>query len=128
MALQFFGGNVADLKYAIFCFTGKSPKPRSEMESIAIKAGASITKSIIDRTTILVIADANSNSIKARKARSLGIDLISPEQFFDMCNQVKGQTSSEKLTKVKIKITKQEPLTEHSVKKNRHSLVRRIKL
>ena len=37
----------------VFCFTGKCPLPRSEMEAMAINAGASITKSITNKTTIL---------------------------------------------------------------------------
>lgn len=69
---------------AVFCFTGKSPKPRKQMETLAIKAGGSVTKSITNSTTILVIADQDSTSAKAQKARSLGLDLISPEEFFEM--------------------------------------------
>ncbi len=126
MALKFFSDDVNNMKSAVFCFTGKAPLTRSELEFIAIDAGASVTKSVVGKTTILVIADANSTSAKATKARSIGIDLISPAQFLDMCDQVKTQISCDKLTK--IQITKQRPTTEHSVKKNRHSLVRRIKL
>ena len=51
------------LKTAVFCFTGKSPKSRQEMEAIAIKTGASVTKSVNDKTTILVITDINSTSL-----------------------------------------------------------------
>lgn len=126
MALQFFSDDVNNMKTAVFCFTGKAPLTRPELEFIAIDAGASVTKSVVGRTTILVIADANSTSVKATKARSMGIDLISPSQFIDICDQVKTQKTCDKLTK--IKITKQKPTTEHSIKKNRHSLVRRIKL
>lgn len=126
MALQFFSDDVNDMKSAIFCFTGKATKTRPEMEAIAINAGAQVTSNVNGRTTILVISDANSMSTKAQSARDRDIDIISPEQFFAMCNQINTQTSGEKLTK--IKITKQKPTTEHSVKKNRHSLVRRVKL
>ena len=82
MALQFLSENTGRMKNAVFCFTGKSPKPRKEMIAIANKAGAAVTQSVINMTTILVIADANSTSAKAQKARLIGIDLISPEQFF----------------------------------------------
>ena len=78
MALQFLNSDTGNLKDAVFCFTGKSPKPRSIMEAIAIEAGASVTRSVTNRTTILVIADANSASSKANKALAAGIDLISP--------------------------------------------------
>lgn len=67
----------------IVCFTGKSPKPRSEMSRLAEAAGASVSSSIKSDTTILVIADINSTSSKAVKARELGIKLISPEYFLN---------------------------------------------
>jgi DNA ligase (NAD+) len=63
------------------CFTGKSPKPRPEMNSLAKAAGASVVSSVGSSTTILVIADINSISSKAIKARELGIKLMSPEDF-----------------------------------------------
>ncbi len=63
------------------CFTGKSPKPRPEMSKIAENAGASVGSSVGSNTTILVIADVNSTSSKAVKARKMGIKLISPEDF-----------------------------------------------
>lgn len=63
------------------CFTGKSPKPRPEMSSLAKAAGASVINSVGDNTTILVIADTSSTSAKAIKARKLGIKLMSPEDF-----------------------------------------------
>lgn len=63
------------------CFTGKSPKPRSEMGRLAEVAGASVVNSISNKTTILVIADVSSTSSKVVKARELGIKLISPQDF-----------------------------------------------
>ena len=63
------------------CFTGKSPKPRSEMSRLAESAGASVSSSIVSNTTILVIADTNSMSSKAVRARKNGIELMSPNEF-----------------------------------------------
>ena len=63
------------------CFTGKSPKPRIEMSKLAEAAGASVSSSVNSNTTILVIADTNSTSSKAIKARKLGIRLVSPDEF-----------------------------------------------
>ncbi len=65
------------------CFTGKSPKPRTEMSKLAEAAGASVSSSVNSNTTILVIADTNSTSSKAIKARKLGIRLMSPEDFLE---------------------------------------------
>lgn len=95
------------------------------MERIAINAGASVTKSITNKTTILVIANANSMSAKARKARENGIDLISPEQFFEMCNPV---------TTINIGLERITSPNQFSIEKpklnkdKRHSLVRKIEL
>lgn len=127
MALKFLNEDTGDLKDVVFCFTGKSPKPRHTMTCIAIDAGASVTNTVLSYTTILVIADANSTSKKAEKAREMGIDLISPEQFFEICdfpNHNKGIFHLD----TTIAIHKQKPVVEKKEKKNRHSLVRRIKL
>jgi len=68
----------------VICFTGKSPKPRSEMSQLAESAGASVSNSINARTTILVIADPESESSKAVKARQMGMRLMSPDEFLTM--------------------------------------------
>jgi len=81
-------------KDTVFCFTGKGPFSRNKMTDIAIKAGASVTKSVTNKTTILVIMDMNSQSIKAKRARENGIDLIGPQTFFVMCN-IKNNTYTE---------------------------------
>lgn len=125
MALQFITENTGILKNAVFCFTGKSPKPRKEMVAIANKAGATVTQSVINMTTILVITDANSMSTKAKKAYALGIDLISPEQFFEMCGSVTASNSGSKISQVHIK--KPKPATKPT-EKRKHSSVRRIEL
>jgi DNA ligase (NAD+) len=75
------GDNIGAFYGEIICFTGKSPKPRSEMSRLAEEAGASVSSSVKSDTTILVIADTNSTSSKAIKARKLGVKLISPEDF-----------------------------------------------
>lgn len=65
----------------IICFTGKSPKPRHEMSQLAESAGASVCSSVSANTTVLVIADPDSESSKAVKARKMGIKLMSPGDF-----------------------------------------------
>ncbi len=82
-------------KNTVFCFTGKSPQSRSKMEAMAMEAGASITKSITSRTTILVLADIHSQSSKAKKARINGVSLITPEIFFIMCKGKKLEPKKE---------------------------------
>lgn len=125
MSLKFINEDTGDIKEAVFCFTGKSPKPRSEMQAIALNAGADVTNSVVGKTTILVIADANSQSIKARKARSMGIDLISPSQFFIMCGKVTSSNGGDNISQIHIK--KPKPITKPT-EKRKHSSVRRIEL
>lgn len=122
MSMRFINENTGNIKNAVFCFTGKSPKTRPEMETMAINAGASVTKSVTKNTTILVIADATSTSSKATKARAMEIDLISPQQFFDMCNSAPASAADWQTT-----IQKPKPITKPT-SKIKHSLVRRIQL
>lgn len=121
VALKFINEDTGALKTAVFCFTGKSPKTRPQMEAIAIQAGAQVTKSVNSRTTILVIADANSMSSKAQKARFGGIDLISPQQFFDMCVPIASYRNGGPFPQVYIKKPK-------PTEKRKHSHVRRVQL
>lgn len=125
MTLKFINEDTGVLKTAVFCFTGKSPKTRPEMEAIAINAGAQVTRSINKKTTILVIADANSMSSKAQKARDIGIDLISPSHFFMMCDPILTTNGNYKTNQVQIKKPK---LTTKPTEKRKHSSVRRIQL
>ena len=124
--MKFINEDTGVLKDAIFCFTGKSPKTRPEMEAMAIKAMAQVTKYVSNRTTILVIADANSMSSKAKKARLNGIALISPKQFFKMC--ASSPYSVDPLHyNDNVKISKPNPISKPSGK-GRHSSIRRIEL
>jgi DNA ligase (NAD+) len=70
------------------CFTGKSPKPRQEMSKLAEAAGASVSSSVNNNTTILVIADIDSTSSKAVKARKIGIKLMSPDEFLEQVGEL----------------------------------------
>lgn len=71
---------LADLS---FCFTGKMNKPRKELEDLAKKHGGEV-RSVSGSLTYLVIADQNSKSSKAVKARTLGVSLISEDGFLKM--------------------------------------------
>jgi DNA ligase (NAD+) len=73
------GGGVFDGE--TICFTGKSPKTRPEMTALAESAGASVSSSVSSSTTILVIADTDSMSPKAVKARKMKIKIITTEDF-----------------------------------------------
>jgi len=68
-----------------FCFTGKLPSgmKRKEAEQIVLENGGTC-RSVSTKLDYLVIADPNSQSSKAKKARDLGIKLISEEEFQGM--------------------------------------------
>lgn len=67
-----------------FVLTGKMPLTRSHYEEVIKKAGGNVQSAVNSKTDFLVIADTNSTSTKARKARELGTELISPEQMETM--------------------------------------------
>lgn len=67
-----------------FVITGKMEKPRSYYEEIIQKAGHKTAGSVSGNTDYLVIADTNSTSSKAKKARDLGTKLISPAELEEM--------------------------------------------
>ena len=68
----------------VFVLTGKAPKPRTYYEDLIVKAGGKVGSACNSKTDYLIIADVNSTSIKAKKARELGTKLISPEELEEM--------------------------------------------
>lgn len=69
-----------------FCFTGSMSYKRKDLQDIVTAQGGTNLDSVTKNLTYLVTADPNSTSGKAKKARDLGITLISPEQFLEMVN------------------------------------------
>lgn len=67
-----------------FCFTGAMEYKRSVLQDMVEKNGGINFDTVKKGLTYLVMADPNSTSSKAVKARSLGINLITPEQFLEM--------------------------------------------
>lgn len=68
-----------------FCFTGKAEAigSRSKCEELVIANGGTIC-SVNKNLSFLVQEDPSSTSSKSVKARSLGISIISPEEFLEM--------------------------------------------
>lgn len=67
-----------------FALTGKMPQPRSYYEDLIKNHGGTVSSSVSKNTDYLVIADTNSTSSKAEKARKLGTKLISPDELIKM--------------------------------------------
>ena len=68
-----------------FCFTGAAVRPRKELWSLVEKNGGTVDENMKKTTDFLVLADPNSTSSKAVKARKQGTTLISEEDFVNMC-------------------------------------------
>ena len=64
------------------CFTGTGPRPRKDLQSLAISHGYQCTENA-NQCNILVAADPNGDSSKLKKARVKGIKVISYEEFLN---------------------------------------------
>lgn len=68
-----------------FCFTGAASRPRKELQQMVKDNGGIVFDSCKKGLDYLVLADPNSTSTKAVKARRDGVNLISEEDFVKMC-------------------------------------------
>ena len=66
------------------CFTGASKLPRGRLIEIAEAAGGTVKSSVVKNLSFLVMADANSDSTKARAARKNGTKCLSEEDFLSL--------------------------------------------
>jgi DNA ligase (NAD+) len=69
-----------------FCMTGKATMPRAELEQLIVENGGEVKSGVSRGLDFLIIADVNSTSSKAVKARALGTKLVSEEEFLSMLN------------------------------------------
>lgn len=67
-----------------FAFTGAAKNPRKLLEKLVVSNGGTVKTSVVSGLSYLVIADVNSTSTKAIKAKSLGTTLISEDDFIEM--------------------------------------------
>lgn len=67
-------------------FTGDMSKDRAEMRAIAIRYGADSPTSISGKTNILVVGEGSGKS-KLEKAKQLGIEIITEEEFWNLINK-----------------------------------------
>lgn len=64
-----------------FCFTGASSRPRAELVQLVEKNGGRVLTGVTKELSYLVIADPESTSTKAVRARRYGTKLITEEQL-----------------------------------------------
>ena len=67
-------------------FTGDMSKSRAEMRATAIRYGADSPTSISGKTNMLVIGEEAGKS-KLEKAKQLGIEIITEQEFWDIVNK-----------------------------------------
>ena len=67
-----------------FCFTGAMEYKRSELQKMVEENGGTNFDSVKKGLSFLVMADPNSTSTKAKKAREQGTKMITPEEFLEM--------------------------------------------
>lgn len=67
-----------------FCFTGAACKPRKELQMLVEENGGVVKSGVAKGLSYLVSDDKDSTSSKMVKAKSLGITLISSEEFLKM--------------------------------------------
>lgn len=66
-----------------FCFTGAMEYKRSDLEKMVTDNGGEV-KGVSKGLSFLVQADPSSTSGKSKKAKELGIEIITPEAFLEM--------------------------------------------
>ncbi|HEY1489323.1 MAG TPA: exonuclease domain-containing protein [Micromonosporaceae bacterium] len=71
-------------------FTGDSIEPREIWERRAIEAGLTVAAAVTTGTRLLVAADVDTMSVKARRASVYGIPIVDMETFLEMVRKRSG--------------------------------------
>lgn len=86
-----------DVRGKRVCFTGElqarldgEPIERALAHEIATKAGMIVSNSVTKKLDLLVTADPNTQSGKARKARDYGVRIVAEAAFWDMLGVAVG--------------------------------------
>lgn len=70
-----------------FCFTGAMEYNRDDLERTVKAFGGQVKGSVSAKLDYLVQADENSTSTKSKKAKQLGVKIITPEKFFTLLKE-----------------------------------------
>ena len=73
----------------VFVITGAVEhfKNRDELKAVIQERGGKVASSVTSKTTYLINNDISSSSSKNKKAKELGIEIITEEQFLQMLNK-----------------------------------------
>lgn len=66
------------------CFTGTMSRSREDCHHLASQYGLIVQESVTKKLDILVVADQNTESTKAKKARENSVRIINEDAFFDL--------------------------------------------
>ena len=69
------------------CITGSTQTPREKLEARAAEAGLRVTSAVSGKTRLVVAADPDSESGKARRARELDIPIVAEQVFIAMLDR-----------------------------------------
>ena len=82
------GGPLAGLS---FTFSGAQNRPRKELQAIVENNGGTVRSAVTKGLTYLVLADPESTSSKAQKARKLGTQIIDGNRFEEIVKERGGR-------------------------------------
>ena len=71
-----------------FCFTGSFDAPRTNYENLVESLGGSVLSSVSKNLSYLVTNDLTSNSSKSKKAKELGIPILTLTEFKNLCRRL----------------------------------------
>lgn len=80
-------------------FTGDTDAPRERLEALASDAGLRVCSSVSAKTALLVVADAASQSAKARRAAELGTRVVSEQVFLRLVADTRPAAESPAATR-----------------------------
>lgn len=70
-----------------FCFTGSACRPRKELEALVIEKGGDVKSGVTSKLSYLVTDDTETGSTKNKKAKELGIPVITSVDFLKMVGE-----------------------------------------
>lgn len=73
-----------------FCFSGAQSRPRKELARIVESQGGTVASGVTKGLSFLVLADPESTSSKAQKARKLGVEILDSESFESLVRERGG--------------------------------------
>jgi DNA ligase (NAD+) len=77
-----------------FCFTGALSRPRKELEGMVEALGGTLLSSVTKDLKYLVMADPESGSSKAQKAKKYGTACLDEAAFLALVEEARGHKAT----------------------------------